>query len=261
MRKPQNRRRALVAALAACIAIVIAAIAGCADGDVSTGPESPPATQAIDKVPDLTEVTSRGESNLYSAGNPYTDVTVKRLLESNDVSRAVARFQDMGMRVAPEDCVVIEGINKEGTVTAAFITLAPRAPDAVESGVLLCVEGGGERVLVPATFATEPVRTGDYTWIADGVWMNGTPFLGPDASPEDTERWSSNEWGRLFDCLLSSAPGPVLSCSVSCLIAGPGYTECLVVCASTQALTAVVRCVTAILISGDKDGGNTPCEK
>lgn len=249
MKKQPTVRRWIVAA---SVAVALTAVAACEHRDVSTAPP-PPA--AFEKTPDVTEVTSRGESRLYAAGNAFTDVTVKRLLQSGDVARAVERFEAMGMRVAPEDCMVIENVADGKTATATFVAFAPLAADAVESGVLLCVERGEERVLAPATFAPQPARFGSYTRVADGLWIDADPFTGPDTSPEDAQRWSSQQWNQFWGCMLNAAPIPMAACTVSCAFTGPAYGQCVITCVAAQAVTAIIRCAIGVLTSGPS-GGN-----
>lgn len=242
------RGRVSIALVAALLA---ATLTGCQNREVVTGEDIPP---PVVKEPDVSEHTSRLQADLYGSGNPYTVATVERLLARDDVSDAVVQLQAYGMKLSEEESYVLEGTVPGEGAAVTFIPFSPSGENWNESAILACVEHNGELSLAPALFDTTPPRgAGDYTKIAEGLWMAPIGVEGALRSSEDAQRFSAEFWSEWIDCVSDNIPQVVTGCYAVCVFMTIGYVHCVFTCISSQSLYTTVWCFVRTLLAQSLD--------
>ncbi len=233
--------------------LATALILGCESRDVVIG--APP-TEVVEKIPDRSEATSRGQANLYGLGNPFVTSTVSRLIERHAVADAIVRLEMLGLTLDPGGSFVLEWIDEDGVVTGTFIS-ATAGPPGSESATIACIERDGEISIAPAIFSSSPTHnSGEYRKLADDLWMNPVPFGPKSRSSQDTARFDDKFWNDFWSCIVIHIPAEAGACAVACTLFIPGYMHCVVSCVSAQALTTTVRCLFVSAMaqqSGNKD--------
>ena len=233
--------------------VAAALILGCENRDVvvGTGP-----SEVVEKVPDRSETTGRGQANLYGLGNPFVLSTVSRLKERRAVANAIERIELLGLELDPGGSFILEWIDNDGVTMGTFIS-AVAGPSGSESAFIACVERNGQIALAPAIFTSSPTRrSGSYLKLAENLWMNSDPFGSVHRSPQDTARFDQRFWNDFWSCIVISAPSEATACAVTCVYLGPSYVHCLMTCITTQAVTTAVRCFISTSLAqsvGDKD--------
>jgi hypothetical protein len=219
--------------------VAAALILGCENRDVVVGIAP---NETIEKIPDRSETTSRGQSNLYGLGNPFVTSTVSRLVALRPVANAIERLDLLGLKLDPGGSFILEWIDNDGAAVATFIS-ATAGPSGSESAIIACIERGGQLAVAPAIFSSSPSkRSGEYRKIADELWMNPVPFGRKSRSSEGAARFDDEFWNDFWNCVVIHIPTEAAACTVSCAFVFSMYPQCLVTCISTQAVTTAVRC-------------------
>jgi hypothetical protein len=239
----------------ALIALALSALGplglwGCNEGGTPVAGDEP---QPQANVPDRVERTNGGEYRFYDPWNPYTTASVDRLLERGDVDELVVAFENRGLQLSAENCVVVEGDDTGGWTRATFIGLVPPGGTGSETAVVACFEHNGAFTTAPALFTSAPTKA-DSPEVAPGLWLD----VAPDLSTEEATKWERQEWNLFWRCMVTHAPGPMATCTVSCLIMGPAYLQCTFTCITAQALGAVIRCVASVMVQDTRHGDDRP---
>jgi hypothetical protein len=207
------------------------------------GDEAPVIVSSADQPPDPGDIEDDGKTRgeLYSAGNPYHDNIFEDLLQQPGLSTVVSTFEARGFELSPASCFTIDGDDGEsaGTVTFVILEGAGRVSDLTV--MIACFDIDGVTGVSPAVFSVyEPDDPTDWTLIDGYGWMKTDGPGGINRSATRLNEWS---WPYFWDCMKLAAPGPVVGCSISCVMVGPGYLHCLTVCVASQAVVATVTCM------------------
>jgi hypothetical protein len=234
----------------ALAALGVLGLWGCNEGGTPVAIDEPPAKAT---VPDLVEETDGGKYRFYDPWNPYTTASIDRLLERSDVDELLVAFEDRGLQLSAQNCVVIEGDDRAGSTRATLIALAPPDDTGSEFAVLACLEHNGAFMTAPALFTNAPTKP-DAPEVAPGLWLDTGPVL----TTEEAARWEHQEWNLFWRCMVMHAPGPMATCTVYCAIMGPAYMQCTFTCVAAQALGAMVRCVASVMVQDTRHADDRP---
>ena len=222
------------------------------------GDEAPLIASSADPPPEPADFEDDGDvkGGVYFAGNPYHENIFTGLLEQADVSVMLGTFEARGFELSPARCFTIDGNDGDSAGSVTFIVLEGAGQVGDQTVLIACFDVDGKAGVSPAVFSVqEPDDEPGWTSIGDYGWMKTGGLDGIDRSAARFDSWS---WGFFWDCMKIKAPGPMVGCSITCLMVGPGYWHCMLTCVATQAVVATVSCVIQTCRNGATDKKEDP---
>jgi hypothetical protein len=222
------------------------------------GDEASVIVSTTDPPPDPDNIQDDGKTTgeLFSAGNPYHDNLFEDLLQLTEVSTVVQIFEARGFELSPADCFTITGDDGESAGTVTFVFLYGTGRVADQTVIMACYDVDGFTGVSPAVYSVyEPDNATGWTQLEGYGWMKTGESNGINRSPARIGKWS---WPYFWECMKSKAPGPMMGCTFTCALVGPGFWGCMLTCTVTQALIATAICTFKTISNGATDKKEDP---
>jgi len=222
------------------------------------GDDAPVIVSNSDQPPDPEDIEDgeKTTGEMFSAGNPYHDIIFEDLLQQAEVLTVVHTIEARGFELSPASCFTIAGDDGESAGTVTFVVLEGTGRVADQTVMIACFDVDGVTGISAAVYSVyEPDDLSGWTQLEGFGWMKTGSSDGINRSTARIDSWS---WPYFWECMKVKAPGPIIGCSFTCAVVGPGFWHCMMTCAATQAMVATVTCMINTFRNGATDKKEDP---
>jgi hypothetical protein len=215
------------------------------DPPVIVASQDPPPDPGV--IPDDDGI--KGE--VYDAGHPYHKHMEERWLGRAEIAGTIASFEQQGYTLLPRSGFTVDAYDEGVSTAVTFLEMGSAGSSADRSVLIACYGVNSKPGVSAAEFSTRDPR-GEPGWSAIGElgWIRTDGGSNIHRTPAMFDDFS---WFMFWDCLMVNAPGTVVGCSYTCAFVGPGYWQCMLMCAVSQTTAKVTACILRTFLAGVRD--------